>query len=181
MKRLVFGMILATLSLSAHAMWDTSDPHRFAGDVLQLAIPIGGGVVAYVKDDTEGLKQLGKTVAVTAVATQGMKYGLDHTKLGRRPDGTRLSFPSGHTSNACAGAAFIGQRYGWKYGVPAMTTAGYVGWTRVHAKRHHVRDVLVGCALGTVAGLALTSPEGDEQILPWYENESFGVSVSSKW
>lgn len=173
-------MCVGALTTHAHAMWDPSDPHRFAGDILQLAIPISGGLVAVSQDDTEGLKQLGMTVASTAVITQGMKYGFDGTPLGRRPDGNRLSFPSGHTSNACAGAAFIGQRYGWKYGTPAMATAGYVGWTRVQAKRHHVRDVVVGCALGVGAGLLLTTPQG-EQIVPWYENETFGIQISSKW
>lgn len=176
-------LALALFISSAQAMWDPSDPHRFAGDVLQLAIPAVGGAMAYHYEDAEGGKQLGKTVLATAAITQGMKYGFDHTKLGRRPNGGSKSFPSGHTSNACAGAAFIGQRYGWKAGVPAMATAGYVGWTRVNAKAHHVHDVVVGCAIGVAAGMVLTTPHDMQgtQIVPWYENKTLGVSIASTW
>lgn len=171
-------LCLPTLS---HAMWDTSDPHRFAGDVLQLALPATGLVVAYHKDDMQGAKQLGKTMAATVITTEALKTGFNNTALGKRPNGGSRSFPSGHTSSACAGATFIGQRYGWKAGLPAMGVAGYVGWTRVHAKAHHPRDVVAGCAVGVAAGLLLTDPMSDTQVLPWYENKTLGVSVSSVW
>ncbi|WP_296405304.1 phosphatase PAP2 family protein [Psychrobacter sp.] len=165
----------------AYAAWDTSDPPTFAGDVLQIAIPLTGLGMAYAKGDTEGMKQLAYTVVVNQAITEGMKYGFDGTALGERPDGGRRSFPSGHTSGACAGATFIGQRYGWSYGSVAMVPAGYVGWSRVNAERHHVRDVVAGCALGVATGLLLTSPEGNQTITPWYENKTFGVTISSKW
>lgn len=178
---LTYGCLVTILSITqAQAMWNINEPHRFAGDVLQLAIPAVGGVMAYQHDDLEGAKQLGKTVFATAAVTQSMKYGFDHTTLGKRPNGGRLSFPSGHTSNACAGAAFIGQRYGWQAGTPALAAAGYVGWTRVHANAHHVHDVVVGCAIGVAAGLVLTTPQ-DTQVLPWYENQALGLSIASTW
>lgn len=173
------GLFTATPCL---ALWDTSDPERFAGDVLQLALPLTGAAVAVAQDDTEGLKQLAYTVGSTALITQGVKQTFSHTPLGLRPDGSdRYSFVSGHASNACAGAAFIGQRYGWQYGTAAMVPAGYVAWSRVNAKKHHPRDVIAGCAVGTAAALLLTDPKDGTTVIPWYENEQIGITIRSVW
>lgn len=173
------GIMTATPSF---ALWDTKDPHRFAGDVIQLAIPLTGAGVALAQNDTEGLKQWAYTVGGTAVITQGVKYGFSGTSLGLRPDGSdRYSFVSGHASNACAGATFIGQRYGWQYGTAAMLPAGYVAWTRVNAKKHHPRDVIAGCAVGVATGLLLTEPKDGTAVTPWYENETMGVTIRSVW
>lgn len=173
------GLFTATPCL---ALWDTSDPERFAGDVIQLALPLTGAAVALAQNDTEGLKQLAYTVGSTALITEGVKKGFSHTPLGLRPDSSdRYSFVSGHTSNACAGAAFIGQRYGWQYGTAAMVPAGYVAWSRVNAKKHHLRDVIAGCAVGTAAALLLAEPKDDMAVMPWYENEQIGITIRSVW
>ncbi len=51
-----------------------------------------------------------------------------------RPNGACCeSFPSGHTSTAFMGMAFIHERYAWKYAVHAYISTAYVGHTRVHA------------------------------------------------
>lgn len=152
-----------------------------AGDALQLVIPAAGLGMAVAKHDNEGVKQLGTTMATNLAATYALKYAFNDTDLGKRPDGDDYSFPSGHTSNACAGATFIGQRYGWRYGSMAMLPAAYVGWSRVDAKRHHVRDVIAGCAVGTISGLIMTQPFDNTTILPWYDNQQLGISIRSTW
>ena len=65
-----------------------------------------------------------------------------------RPNGGDFSFPSGHTSAAFTGAAFIDYKYGLKYGLPAYMFAAFVGWSRVYAKKHDYIDVLGGIIVG---------------------------------
>ena len=163
-------------------MWDTSDSDRFAGDVIQLAIPATGLAMAYARDDSTGMKMLGKTAVSNAVTTQGLKYAFNSTPWGTRPNGGSYSFPSGHTSSACAGAAFIGQRYGWRYGSLAMIPAAYVGWSRVDEHLHHVRDVVAGCALGITSGLIFTQPlPGNTTVTPFLDKKVWGLQIQSVW
>ena len=72
--------------------------------------------MALAKHDQEGVYQLGKTMATNLAATYALKYATNDTAWGERPNGEDYSFPSGHASDSCAGATFIGQRYGWRYG-----------------------------------------------------------------
>lgn len=177
-KPSLFAVLAITSLINTTAFADT---HEKAGDILQVAIPAAGLSLALAKDDTDGVKQWGKTMATDLVATYGLKYAFNHTALGKRPNGGQHSFPSGHTSAACAGATFIGQRYGWEYGAGAMIPAAYVGWTRVHANKHHTRDVLVGCAVGVASGLLMTTPLDDTAVMPWYEDKAVGLSVHRVW
>jgi len=74
---------------------------------------------------------------------------------------TRRSFPSGHTANAFAAAAFIGTTYSklhpdsrartWVW-VGSLTAAGAVGYLRYSAGRHFPTDVIAGAVLGTAVG-----------------------------
>lgn len=81
---------------------------------------------------------------------------LKYTIRRERPDGSdRLSFPSGHTSNAFAGATVIARHYGWKWGVPAYATATFIGTSRMAANRHHFSDVVGGGLLGYAVGRAV--------------------------
>lgn len=172
-------LLLSSLALTSPVF--AKSQSEKAGDILQYAIPLSGLGIAMAQHDTQGVKQLGETLLVNTATTYGLKYAFNNTSLGKRPDGGAYSFPSGHTSSACAGATFIGQRYGWKYGAIAMLPAGYVGWSRVDANRHHTRDVVAGCAIGTLSGLLITQPLENSTITPWYDNKTLGLSISSTW
>lgn len=180
MNNIVLTPILFAIALSPSVALAKSGV-EISGDIVSLAIPLAGLEMAVGKDDYQGIRQLGYTLAANTVATQTLKFATNDTAWGKRPNGEDYSFPSFHTSNACAGAAFIGQRYGWKYGTMAMLPAGYVGWTRVDSDKHHVRDVVAGCAIGVASGLLLTTPNDKSVITPWYDNKSLGVSISSSW
>ena len=90
---------------------------------------------------------------VTAVLTQGIKVAVDR----QRPDGSRFSFPSGHTSSTFTTAAVLQHEFGWKIGAPAYVVATFIGGSRLQENRHYLSDVLFGAAIGIVSGLTATA------------------------
>ena len=62
-----------------------------------------------------------------------------------------LSFPSGHTATAFAGAELVRAEYGWGYGIAAYTVATGVAFMRLYNNRHWLNDVLAGAGVGIVS------------------------------
>jgi membrane-associated phospholipid phosphatase len=70
-----------------------------------------------------------------------------------RPDGSdKLSFPSGHASNAFACASVWAEQYGVKGAIPAYLAATLVSGSRLALKKHHLSDVVGGATLGYIVG-----------------------------
>jgi membrane-associated phospholipid phosphatase len=151
---------------SAHPQTSTEKSWDQTSNWLQLVpFAAGAGVAAY-NDDWEGGKQLLRTSIAGELATDALKYSFRRTSWNTRPNGEHYSFPSGHTSFACSGAALLGERYGWQYGVPAFAVAATVGYARVEAAKHHVRDVVAGCALSYGVSTFFVTGLGEENIYP---------------
>ena len=88
---------------------------------------------------------MAQALIVTTAYTHTLKYAVSRP----RPDGSnRLSFPSGHTSNAFSWATIANHHYGSRVGIPAYLVAGFVGASRLERGAHHLSDVLAGAALG---------------------------------
>lgn len=86
--------------------------------------------------------------------TLGLTYILKNSLKAVRPDGTSLSFPSGHTAFAFSGATMLSMEYGENYKwVPyvAYGTAATVGAMRIANNRHYISDVLFGAGLGILS------------------------------
>lgn len=174
----LLGLLLANHpALAGDPAAHMDDPDRAAGDIFQMAIPAIGLGAALYRGDTEGMKDWAYTMGGTMAAVQALKYGLNDTPLGERPNGGQHSFPSGHSAGACAGAAFIGRRYGWGYGAVAYIPAAFTGWSRVDENLHHWRDVIAGCALATGIAWYMVDPEKPGPSLVIYPDVS-GHSVS---
>lgn len=150
----VLALVCGTLT-SAQA----GDSFTTYGDVARYAVPAGAVVLALAKDDAEGLPQLLTSAAVTIGTTYALKYAIDDT----RPNGGRRSFPSGHTAWAFAGAAFIHQRYGWQWGLPAEAAAIAVAVSRVDGDFHRWRDVIASAAIAHVSAFFLVD-HMDERV-----------------
>ena len=95
----------------------------------------------------------------------------------RPNNGNNDSFPSGHTSTAFQGAAFIQKRYGWKYGAPAYVAASFVGYSRVEADKHHLEDVIAGAAIGILSSYYFTTPYKGVVIAPIANNGVLGLKA----
>ena len=133
-----------------------------SGDLFQIAIPIAGLGYTYYEDDVAGRKQFWSSYLSSLSLTYLLKYTINK----ERPNGHCCeSFPSGHTASAFAGAMFIQKRYGSKYGIPSLILASFVGYSRVHAKKHFWEDVIAGALISTTANLILTDKKaGDNNI-----------------
>jgi len=148
-----------------------------AGDIIQILIPsIAYGTTLYL-DDEEGEMQMYKSFASTFLITHAVKRAVNK----ERPNGGDHSFPSGHTSAAFQGAAFIHARYGTSYAIPAYIAASFVGYSRVESKNHWTSDVLAGAALGTACSFYFTEPNPDYVVQPVVDNGKYGLHVRGNW
>src|SRR6185369_8804699 len=107
---------------------------------------------------------LGADLFQAQILAQAMTQGIKMAAQRTRPDGTTLSFPSGHTSSAFASATVLQRHFGWKAGVPAYAVAAYVATSRLEDKRHYLSDVTFGAVLGIVAGRTVTVGRGDARF-----------------
>lgn len=116
---------------------------------------------------------------MTAAITQGLKFSVGRT----RPDGTRFSFPSGHTSATFATATVLQRHFGWKVGAPAYVFAAYIGGSRLQENRHYLSDVLFGAAVGVVAGRTATIGSGRARFAmsPTLAPGGGGAGVGFTW
>ena len=96
----------------------------------------------------------------------------------QRPNGGNYSFPSGHTSAAFTGAAFIERRYGLKVGIPTYLLASYVGWTRVESNYHDKWDVLGGAIVGIGSAYLFTKPFKNTDLELGYLNKNPTLSLT---
>lgn len=145
----IFAALFTSSELSAK-----KSGFRTYGDVFQIVIPVSALVTSLAYEDYEGVWQLTKSFAAAMAVNGLLKISIRR----KRPTGNgKHSFPSGHTTSAFAGAAYLGQRYGLAYGVPAYGAAAAVGYSRIHAKAHRWDEVIVGAALGIASNLYFTT------------------------
>jgi len=143
--------------------------------VLIPAAAYGG---TFYMDDKDGRPQFLKSLITNTAVTFGLKLAVDKERPDKSDDN---SFPSGHTSTAFQGAAFIHKRYGFKYSLPAYAGAVSVGYTRVQADKHHIEDVLAGAAIGFISSWYFTTPYENVSLAFFGEGGAYGVSITARW
>lgn len=175
-------VLLASLLVPPCLAEANRDQLRLSNGLKFLPAAGAAAYTAYLGDRAGGW-QLGAELAATIAATQALKLAFQDGDWGTRPDGGSKAFPSGHTSTACAGAAFLGERHGWQAATPAYAVSAWVAWIRVHEDRHHVRDVVAGCALAI--GLSTLIVEAYRPaslaLLPVIGPDRIGLSLSARW
>ncbi|MGH6873211.1 MAG: phosphatase PAP2 family protein [Rhizomicrobium sp.] len=151
MKAILFG---AALCVAASPAFAKSDKIEQIGTDIAIALPVIAGGIAVGKDDWRGTAQL----FLDTAATVGTAFALKYVVPEERPDHSdNKSFPSDTAALAFAPAQFLWDRYGWQYGVPAYLAAGYVGYSRVEAKQHHVWDVAASAGISIIYSKLITT------------------------
>lgn len=154
---------------------EDSDLRSF-GDVMQFALPAAGLVGTFIADDPEGRYQWAWAVGGTAATVQVWKVAADKA----RPDAQgSSSFPSGHTSGAFSGAAFINRRYGPWWGIPAYACAIVTGYSRVDADAHFWDDVVAGASTAMMFNWYFTSPYSERMsLMPAEMGDGYGMKLT---
>ncbi|PKA84575.1 PAP2 superfamily protein [Ulvibacter sp. MAR_2010_11] len=172
------GSVKAQASLDGtHEEWEYA--LEGTGDILQIGIPVTAGIVSLLEKDYEGTKQL----ALSYGTTMAITYTLKHLIKSRRPEGRNRydSFPSGHTSSAFSGAAFIQKRYGWKYGWIAYFLASIVGVSRMEGPDgyHNFWDIVGGATVGIGSSYLYTTSYAKETVQIGFSsgNKSYLFSI----
>lgn len=117
------------------------------GDLLQYFVPWMALLAVALFGTQEGAWMWLYGSATVVGVTSVMKALFNKTALGVRPNGGEHSFPSGHTSGAFSGAAFVLWYFGWMWALIPLGLAILTGLSRVLAKKHWVRDTIVGALL----------------------------------
>jgi membrane-associated phospholipid phosphatase len=118
----------------------------------------GAGRLAHDQRFRDATYDIAEVTLVAVTYTTALKYATQRT----RPDGSdKLSFPSGHTSNAFAWATVGAHYYGWKLGVPGYLVAGMIGVARMEKRAHHLSDVLAGAGIGYIVGRTAVRRDGE--------------------
>lgn len=143
--------MLAAFLLSEAQAGNTTET---AGTAVAIALPLVATGITVYKNDWKGTAQLFTVTALTV----GTAYGLKHLVRECRPFAKPCSpggpnwdsFPSDTSALASGPSSFLWARYGWQYGVPAFMASTFVGYSRVHAKKHNWWDTLTstGIAIG---------------------------------
>jgi len=134
---------------------DDDELIKEVGDYTQIFTGVAGLGMTIGAKDKKGLMQYGISFGVSMATVQVFKHSADRW----RPDGTdQLSFPSGHTAGSFFGAGYIYQRYGPKWGVPALVMASYTGFSRVYGQKHFAGDALSGASIAMLSTLAFVTP-----------------------
>jgi membrane-associated phospholipid phosphatase len=165
-KYLLVCLLTLSLGLPAATATAGNGPDVLATDILAGVIPLTGLAVAYFTDDIEGQKQWLRNIGVNQVLISVLRLGFNETSLGERPNGGSYGFPSGHVAVTMAGATFLGERYGWKWGTPAYLAAAYAAYVRVDQDKHHWRDVISAGAIAYGVALITVTPENAAYLAP---------------
>lgn len=173
------AIALAAIAVPPIAIAAT-DADKMAGDVVQFVVPLAALSVAWSRDDVEGENQWIRNTGGSVLATEVAKLVFNQTSLGRRPNGGRGSFPSGHTAMAASGASFLGERYGWEYAIPAWLATGFVGYSRVDEHAHHWWDVAAGAALSVGISKLFVTPQATH-LAPIVEPHLIGLTLERSW
>lgn len=158
-------LVTTALTLPAFA-WDDEaikyfeqHPHEsfgrigshMGGSIAVVGLTIGffsAGQISQGERFHASTYDVSQAIIVNQVWTQALKVAVRRT---RPDDSNRVSFPSGHSSNAFAAATVIGRHYP-KLLVPGYGVATYIAISRMAANKHHFSDIVFGSGFGYGVG-----------------------------
>lgn len=176
MRSVATAIVLISILVARPAT--AKDALETSGDLLQVLLPATAYGLTWLKEDGQGRRSFYASFATTLGITYALKLGVHK----ERPGGGGMAFPSGHTSAAFSGAAFITQRYGWCMGLPAYLGALVVGHSRIAAEKHDPEDVFAGALIGILPALRFTpGPIEATTLRPILDHERLGLVWAVPW
>lgn len=161
LKKISYFLLLFYSLVTSHSSYSQKTASELSGDILANAFPVVAFASTLIyKNGDIGTLQFAKAMGTSFVLTHSLKRIIDKP----RPNGGRYSFPSGHTSSAFTGAAFLQRRFGWAVGAPSYLLASYVGYTRIKARKHDIYDVGAGALIGIGSVYLFTKPFRNENV-----------------
>lgn len=181
-KKLCFAVVLLFMSAPAlPGASHISHDEYIAADVLTGVVPLGAFWLTYLKDDKPGRKQYLWSVGTSLIVVNGARLAFNSHEWGERPNGHPYGFPSGHAVFIGAGAAFLQDRYGWAWGVPAWAAAYYTDWVRVEDRHHRWRDIVASTAFAFGASKYFVSRYPDTTVKPLFDADFFGLQLEYRF
>jgi membrane-associated phospholipid phosphatase len=183
-------LVTAALTLPAFA-WDDEGKRYFAqhphDDFAKIGSELGGSVA--VAGLTVGFFSAGRIVSgdrfraatydvsqaiiINQVWTQALKFSVRR----ERPDGSnRVSFPSGHSSNAFSAATAIVRHYP-RLAIPGFGVATFISVSRMAANKHHFSDIVAGAGFGYGVGRLVTRRNSRAPDAPAEEPPASTLSI----
>jgi membrane-associated phospholipid phosphatase len=144
-------------------------------DIVTGLLPLATYAISYFKDDSEGSGQFLRSTAASLVVNTTLRVAFNETSWGERPNGSPYGFPSGHAAFVTSSAAFLQDRYGWKYGLPAYALVGYVSYVRVDTGHHRWRDVAAGAVVSFGISKLFVTPQHATHIAPLVGPDFLGL------
>ena len=127
----------------------------------QVALSVGTYAVGRWRHKPK-VAHLGMDLIQAQILTEIMVEPLKLATRRLRPDGSNYrSFPSGHAALTFAEATVLERHFGWRKAWLAYAIASYVSASRLHDNVHHVSDVVVGAAIGSIAGRTVVHHKSD--------------------
>lgn len=168
---------LFTLGAGPAAADDEYTDHELAADIVTAVLPLTTFGIAHYKDDGDGEGQFLRSTAASLVVNNLLRLSLNDTSWGERPNGNEYAFPSGHAAFVTSSAAFLHDRFGWRYGLPAYALVGYVSWVRVDTDHHHWRDIAAAVALSAGISKLFVTPHNATHIAPMVGPDWLGLRI----
>lgn len=129
---------------------------------------LGGGAVATYAIGRvfhqSRLASVGGDLIESQIVAGGSALALKHAVRRTRPDGGPRSFPSGHAAGTFAVATVLQRHFGLKGAIPGYTAAVLITGARLQANSHYSTDLIMGAAVGILAGRAATFELGPRRV-----------------
>jgi membrane-associated phospholipid phosphatase len=144
-------------------------------DIATGLLPLTTYAITYFKEDDEGARQWLRSTGASLIVINSLRLAFKDTDFAERPNGSPYGFPSGHIAFAMPSAAFLGERYGWRYGLPAYAVVGYIAENRVDTDHHKWRDVITSGVLAYGLNLLFVTPQDAGTLAPIVGPEWLGL------
>ncbi|HUG94424.1 MAG TPA: phosphatase PAP2 family protein [Planctomycetaceae bacterium] len=159
---------------------------------VQYQVPVLLAVYGYsLREQDADLRDLSGSLisayTLTGLSTTIVKGLSDTDRPSEKWNNGHYGFPSFHVASSMSIAAVLDEYYGPRVGVPAITLAGLIGWSRIDERDHDLSDVVFGAAVGYVIGKSVASRhrtgDGRVHVLPWSHptEGTTGLRVDVEW